>query len=44
LDHLKEKYKILIVGCGISRTAEELWDEGFKDVSSIDFSYTAIKF
>lgn len=34
----------MVVGCGISRLSEELYDEGFLDVTSIDFSYTAIKF
>ena len=43
-DHVKDQYKILVVGCGISRTAEELWEEGFHDITSIDFSYSAIKF
>lgn len=43
-EHFKSSYKVLIVGCGISRVAEEMWDEGFHDVISIDFSYSAIKF
>ena len=44
LDHYKQTYKILVVGCGISRLSEELYDDAFGDITSIDFSYTAVKF
>ena len=40
---LKEEMEILIIGCGTSRLSEELCDEGFEKVTSIDFSSTAIK-
>jgi 2-polyprenyl-3-methyl-5-hydroxy-6-metoxy-1,4-benzoquinol methylase len=35
--------QILVVGCGTSRLSEELFDEGYLNVTSIDSSYTAIK-
>ena len=38
-----EASKILIIGCGFSRMSEELSDEGFSDITSIDISYNAIK-
>ena len=34
--------KILIIGCGTSRMAEELLDEGYTKITQIDWSYTAI--
>lgn len=34
---------ILIAGCGTSRLSEELYEEGYANVTSIDNSYTAIK-
>ena len=34
--------KILVVGCGFSRMSEELADEGYTNVTSIDISYNAI--
>ena len=40
---LKPEYNILIVGCGSSRLAEELADDGFTNTVSIDWSYNAIR-
>ena len=37
------KANILVVGCGTSRMSEELFDDGFLNVQSIDISYSAIK-
>ena len=34
--------KILIVGCGFSRMSEELADEGYTNITSIDISHNAI--
>ena len=35
--------EILVIGCGTSRWTEELCDEGFSKITSIDMSPTAIK-
>ena len=35
--------RILVVGCGNSPFTAALYDDGFKDVTSIDFSPTVIK-
>ena len=37
-----ESSNILIVGCGFSRLSEELADEGYNNITSIDISYNAI--
>jgi 2-polyprenyl-3-methyl-5-hydroxy-6-metoxy-1,4-benzoquinol methylase len=37
-----ESSNILIVGCGFSRLTEELADEGFNNITSVDISYNAI--
>ena len=36
--------RVLIPGCGISRMAEEMFDDGYTNITSIDYSYSAIKF
>ena len=35
--------QILIVGCGHSRLAEEMYEYGFQNLTCIDFSYSAIQ-
>lgn len=35
--------KILVVGCGNSRVSEELYDDGYQTIMSIDSSNTVIK-
>lgn len=35
--------QILIIGCGTSRMAEEMCEEGYSNLTSIDMSYSAIK-
>ena len=35
--------QILIVGCGTSRIAEEMYEDGFQHLTSIDLSYSAVK-
>ena len=34
--------KILNVGCGNSRLSEELYEDGFEDITNIDFSQKVI--
>ena len=41
--YVQENAQILIVGCGTSRLHEEMYDEGFQNITSIDSCYTAIK-
>lgn len=36
--------KILIVGCGTSRMSQDMYDDGYENIISIDRSYWAIKF
>lgn len=43
IEYLKTTDKILHVGCGTSKFAEELYIEEFKDVVNIDFSENAIQ-
>ena len=43
IDYFKPEYKILNVGCGTSKFAEDLFYEGIKNVTNIDFSESAIK-
>ena len=35
--------QILIVGCGTSRMPEEMMDEGYFNITCIDYSYSAIR-
>ena len=35
--------QVLIVGCGTSRMPEEMYEEGYSNLTSIDISYSAIK-
>ena len=41
--YLKKEDLVLNLGCGTSRLAEEMYDDGFERVISIDFSATAVK-
>ena len=43
IDYFKPEHKILNVGCGTSKFAEDLFYEGIKNVVNIDFSESAIK-
>ena len=43
LKYFNADSKILVLGCGTSRLTEELVDEGFEKVTSVDWSSTAIK-
>ena len=43
IDYIKPEYKILNVGCGTSKFAEDLFYEGIKNVVNIDFSESAIR-
>lgn len=36
--------QILIVGCGNSRMPEEMYEDGYQHITSIDLSYSAVKF
>ena len=42
MDYIKPEYKILNVGCGTSKFAEDLFYEGIKNVVNIDYSEAAI--
>ena len=37
------KSKILIAGCGSSRMTEEMYEDGFQHITSVDISFSAIK-
>ena len=43
IDYIKPEYKILNVGSGTSKFAEDLFYEGIKNVVNIDFSESAVK-
>ena len=43
IEYIKPEHKILNVGCGTSKFAEDLFYEGIKNVTNIDFSENAIK-
>ena len=43
IDYFKPEHKILNVGCGTSKFAEDLFYEGIKNVINIDFSESAIR-
>ena len=43
IDYIKPEYKILNVGCGTSKFAEDLFYEGIKNVINIDFSESAVR-
>ena len=43
IDYIKPEYKILNVGCGTSKFAEDLFYEGIKNVVNIDYSESAIR-
>ena len=35
--------KVLIIGCGNSRMPEEMYEDGYQHITSIDLSFSAIK-
>mmetsp|Transcript_16773 Transcript_16773/g.36490 ORF Transcript_16773/g.36490 Transcript_16773/m.36490 type:complete len:398 (-) Transcript_16773:4-1197(-) len=37
------KARTLVVGCGNSKLSEDMYDDGFKDITSVDFSEIVIK-
>jgi hypothetical protein len=37
------KSKILIAGCGSSRMTEEMYEDGFQHITSVDISFSAVK-
>ena len=41
-EYIKPTDKILNVGCGNSRLSEELYEDGFEDITNIDFSTKVI--
>jgi len=41
--HLRECDLVLVVGCGVSRMPAQLYDDGFRNVTSIDISPTVIR-
>ena len=43
IEYIKPEYKILNIGCGTSKFAEDLFYEGIKNVINIDFSESAIR-
>ena len=43
IDYIKPEHKILNVGCGTSKFAEDLFYEGIKNVVNIDYSESAIR-
>ena len=43
IDYIKPEYKILNVGSGTSKFAEDLFYEGIKNVINIDFSESAVR-
>ena len=42
-NYSKPTDKVLVVGCGTSRMAEEMYDEGYTHITSVDLSFSAIK-
>ena len=42
-EYIPKDAKILDVGCGSSRLAEEMHDDDYVDFTNIDISYTVIK-
>ena len=43
IDYFKPEHKILNVGCGTSKLAEDLYIDDIKNVTNIDFSENAIR-
>ncbi|CDJ69298.1 At4g34360, related [Eimeria necatrix] len=39
---LEESHEILMLGCGTSTMSESLWDDGFRNITNIDFSSQCI--
>lgn len=42
LPHLQADNRILILGCGNSMLAMDLWQEGYRDITSVDLSPAVI--
>ena len=42
LPHLLKEDRILIIGCGNSLMAMDLWREGYRDITSVDLSQAVI--
>ena len=41
--YVQPSSQILIAGCGNSRMSEEMYEDGYQNITSVDQSYTAIK-
>ena len=41
--HVPQTAQVLIVGCGSSRMTEEMYEDGYQNITSIDLSYSAVK-
>ena len=41
--YIQPSFKILNLGCGNSRMSEELFDDGYKEQTNVDWSTTVIK-
>ncbi len=42
-EYLNTSNVILNVGCGNSRLSEEMFEEGFKNITNVDISAVAVK-
>jgi 2-polyprenyl-3-methyl-5-hydroxy-6-metoxy-1,4-benzoquinol methylase len=41
--HLRASSEVLVIGCGNSDFSEQMWDNGYRHLLSIDYSETAIR-
>ena len=41
--YIKPDFKILMVGCGNGKMSENMYDDGYKNITNVDFSATVIQ-
>ena len=41
--YIKADYKILMVGCGNGKFSENMYEDGYQNITNVDISHTVIK-
>ena len=41
--YIEPSFEILILGCGNARMAEDMFEDGYKNIKNVDISYNVIK-
>ncbi len=41
--HIKPEFQILMLGCGNSKMSEDMFEDGYSNITNVDISFTVIK-